>query len=224
MPSPGGLDNLPRIPQLCPSTTLAGATAMDQKRKHTAPTVCIVESLGFLEENTHKEGEIIARTLRLSNKQTHYSYVRSHDELVAFAKEFGSSGHRYLHISCHGNAGFFFTTTGKIAAKDFARVLAPHVDKRRVFLSACLAAKSDFATELLTNSECWSVLAPVGEIYFDDAAIFWTAFYHLIFKENPDSMNRARIEKTVEQCAILVGEKFRFFYRDKGRVVAEMIG
>jgi hypothetical protein len=88
-----------------------------------------------------------------------------------------------------------------------------------------LAAKGNFARELLKmQSDCWSVLAPVGKISFDDAAIFWTAFYHLIFKENPDSMNRSRIERTVAQCAKLVGEKFRFFYDDNGKFVSKTLG
>jgi hypothetical protein len=86
------------------------------------------------------------------------------------------------------------------------------------------SAESTFARELLkTQKDCLSVLAPVGTINFDDAAIFWTAFYHLIFKENPDSMNRSVIERTVAQCAKLVGEKFRFFY-DDGKFVSKTLG
>jgi hypothetical protein len=113
---------------------------MAQKPKRTTATLCIVESLEFLQEDTHREGEIISRTLRLSGKPTHYVYLRSRDELEAFVKEFGRSDDRYLHISCHGNTGEFFTTTGKISAVEFAKLLAPHVSKRRVFLSACLVS------------------------------------------------------------------------------------
>jgi hypothetical protein len=136
-----------------------------KKAKRTTPTVCIVESLDFLQEGSLKEGEIISRTLRLSEKPAHYTYLRSSDEMKAFVKEFGQSEHRYLHVSCHGNASTFFTTTGRMSAVDFAELLAPHVDSRRVFLSACQAAQSAFAKSLLSNSECWSVLAPVDNIY-----------------------------------------------------------
>lgn len=68
----------------------------------TQPTVCIVESLHFLEEQTHREGEIISRTLQLSRKPTAYVYIRTVDELRAVAQEFGNSDHRYLHLSFHG--------------------------------------------------------------------------------------------------------------------------
>jgi len=192
--------------------------------RRTNPTVCIVESLEFLQEDTLREGEIISRTLRLSGKQSHYSYLRSRDELEAFLEEFGRSNHRYLHISCHGNSEGFSTTTGSISAVEFARILAPHVSQRRVFLSACLAAKSDFADELLSRSDCLSVLAPVGEIHFDDAAIFWTTFYHLMFKMNPSAMNRVGIEETVRRCAKLVEEKFRLFYQVGEDVVSKTLG
>src|SRR5712675_925983 len=126
-----------------------------KRLKRTTPTVCIVESLDFLQEDSLKEGEIISRTLRLSEKPAHYTYLRSSDEMKAFVKEFGRSQHRYLHVSCHGNASAFLTTTGRMSAVDFAEMLAPHVDNRRVFLSACQAAQSEFAKSLLSNSECW---------------------------------------------------------------------
>ena len=45
-----------------------------KKVKRTTPTVCIVESLDFLQEDSLKEGEIISRTLRLSEKPAHYTY------------------------------------------------------------------------------------------------------------------------------------------------------
>src|SRR5258708_9996916 len=129
-----------------------------KKAKRTTPTVCIVESLDFLQEDSLKEGEIISRTLRLSEKPAHYTYLRSSDEMKAFVKEFGQSEHRYLHVSCHGNASTFFTTTGRMSAVDFAELLAPHVDNRRGFLAACHAAQSEIAQTLLYKTESLVVI------------------------------------------------------------------
>lgn len=185
----------------------------------TEPTVCFIESLGFLEEQTHKEGEIISRTLQLSGKSSAYAYIRTEEELRAVAKEFGESDHRYLHLSCHGTvnakgrATGFHLTTGPIASDDMAEILAPHVENRRVFLSSCLAARSTFAQSLLSQSKCLSVLAPMNSIKFDDAAVFWTAFYHLMFKGGKRSMAVRRIKKNVGICASLVQERFRLYYR-----------
>jgi len=63
-----------------------------------------------------KEGEIISRTLRLSEKPAHYTYLRSSDEMKAFVKEFGRSQHRYSHVSCTVSASAFLTTTGRMSA------------------------------------------------------------------------------------------------------------
>lgn len=185
----------------------------------TKPTVCLVESLGFLEEQTHKEGEIISRTLQLSGKRSAYAYIRTEQELKAVAEEFGDSRHRYFHLSCHGlqdsegAAAGFNLTTGQLSPDVLAGILAPHVGGRRVFLSSCLAARGTFATTLLRDSKCLSVLAPMNRIAFDDAAVFWSAFYHLMFKGGQKSMSVDRIKANVGICASLVSERFRLFYR-----------
>ena len=57
---------------------------MAAKATATQATLCIVESLEFLQEGTLREGEIISRTLRMSGKQTDYVYLRSRGELEAF--------------------------------------------------------------------------------------------------------------------------------------------
>jgi hypothetical protein len=166
----------------------------------TKPTLCIVESLEFLQEVNLREGEIISRTLRMSNKTAGYVYLRSFSEFEAFAIEFGHSSHRYLHSSCHANKKCFATTVDTMPADEFVHVLAPHVRKRRVFLSCCLAAESSFAHTLLkAQPECLSVVAPVNTLNFDDAAIFWTTFYHLMFKLSRDSMKTLDIQETVDQ-------------------------
>lgn len=187
----------------------------------TQPTVCIVESLNFLEEQTHREGEIISRTLKLSRKPTAYVYIRTVDELRAVAREFGKSDHRYLHLSFHGLVNKndkmvgLGLSVGEILNEDLVDLLRPHLAGRRLFLSSCLAARSDLATMLLARSGCRSVLAPVNSIGFDDAAVFWTAFYHLMFKGSPNSMSNARIEEKVGICASLVNERFSLFYSEK---------
>jgi hypothetical protein len=182
-----------------------------------SPTVCIIESLGFLEEQSHREGEIISRTLQLSGKRSAYVYIRSVKELKAVTREFGDSKHRYLHLSCHGTVDDggrmigLSLTTGDLSNAVLAELLAPHLKGRRLFISSCLAARSDFAAKLLRRSECLSVLAPMNEIRFDDAAVFWTAFYHLMFKAKRQGMSNTRIQETVAICAALVNESFRLF-------------
>ena len=165
------------------------------------PTVCIVESLNFLEERTHREGEIISRTLQLSNKPTAYVYIRTVEELRAVAQEFGGSDHRYLHLSFHGlvhkkKMVGLALSAGEILNEDLVNLLGPHLSGRRLFLSSCLAARSDLATTLLERSQCRSVLAPVSNIGFDDAAVLPS-----ITLCSRDSRTQCRMRALRKRCA-----------------------
>ena len=195
---------------------------MWQKKIKTTPDVCILESLNFMDEDSHREGEVVYRTLKMSGKNPYYVYIRSRDEMEAFVEEFGKSEYRYLHISCHGDTGTFFTTLDPIPSLDLVHMLAPHVNHRRVFLSTCLATDSKFATALMKNSDCNSVTGPVGTLAFDDATIFWTAFYHLMFKESP-AMKNVTIQEKLQICSSLVNEEFRFFFWHKQKIIEQTI-
>lgn len=189
----------------------------------TDAEVCIVESLNFLDEPLPREGEIIARTLQLSGKRPHYTYVRSRLELERFIEEFNRSSFRYLHFSCHGNEKEFHTTLDAIEWQEFVKMLAPVKPPRRLFVSSCLACTPQFGHSLLRSSAWLSVVGPVGKIYFDDAAIFWTSFYHLMFKKKPTSMRNADIHRNIIACAKLIDEPFRFVFWQEGRTVSRRL-
>jgi hypothetical protein len=53
----------------------------------------------------------------------------------------------------------------------------------------------------MKKGDCYSIVGQVGALRFDDAAVFWTSFYHLVFKENPDSIKNAVIEEKLKVCA-----------------------
>lgn len=124
-----------------------------------------------------------------------YTYLRSREEFEALAKEFGKSSYRYLHVSCHGWKSTFWTTLEPISDVEMADILGPHLKGRRLFVSACLATDSRFAMEVMKNGQCLSVVGPAGSPRFDDATIFWTSFYHLMFKKRRTSMTNDVVEK-----------------------------
>src|SRR5438270_10257466 len=105
----------------------------------TEAEVCIVESLNFLDEETRREGRILAQALTLSGKNPHYTYVRNRRELECFIAEFSRSRYRYLHLSYHGNETQFWTTLDAIDWRELVQVLAPIKGRRRLFISSCLA-------------------------------------------------------------------------------------
>ena len=59
---------------------------MALKANATEPTLCIVESLDSSKRVHFGEGEIISRTLALSDKKADYVYLRSRGEFEAFAE------------------------------------------------------------------------------------------------------------------------------------------
>lgn len=53
------------------------------------------------------------------------------------------------------------------------------------------------AHALMRKAGCFSIVGPAADIGFDEAAVMWAAFYHLMFKENPKSMNVSAIESAL---------------------------
>jgi hypothetical protein len=179
----------------------------------THPDVFIVESLDFDDEDTRKEGEIIYRTLKMSGKNPIYHYVRTKKELSYFIDEFSKSRYRYFHLSCHGNVDLFATTFDNMSGDDLARLFGHALDGKRLFLSTCLAAELSFARKVFTCSTCNSVAGPVGTIAFDDSAVLWTAFYHLMFKTDSEAMKREALLLNLSKAGLLLDQQVRAFTR-----------
>src|ERR1700722_3376080 len=96
----------------------------------TEPEVFIIESLGFRDEKKELfEGSIISQILALSGKTCEYYYIRTKAELKKVARMFSSSRYRYLHLSCHGDAGgnAMHTTLDRIPFAESSSILKPHL-------------------------------------------------------------------------------------------------
>jgi hypothetical protein len=140
--------------------------------------------------------------------------MRTVTELETFAEAFGRSPHKNLHLSCHGEPGRLSLSLESISSSELVEILSPHMDNRRLFVSACSMTDQFFANELLNKSKCLSVMGPAGDIAFDDAAIFWSSLYHLMFKENAGDITGEKLSLILKRCASLIGEKFRLFTRE----------
>ena len=118
--------------------------------KKTKSGVFIIESLDFKDEKDDSyEGKILSRILSLSNVPTEYFYIRTMRELKKIIRIFSNSNLRYLHISCHGSASALYTTLDKISFKEVASILNPHIDNKRLFLSACSSVNENLADQIL---------------------------------------------------------------------------
>ena len=187
------------------------------------PEVYIIESLGHDDENRRKEGEIISRTRRLSGKKPIYRYVRTQRELEYFVSDFAKSNYRYLHVSCHGNDNLISLTLNQLNNDEFARIVAPALARKRLFLSACLATTEDLASKIFAKGACLSVAGPASAINFDDAAVFWSAFYHLMFKKAGNGMANRDIVGSMMAFGWAIAEQFHFFKPNKDGTVSSLV-
>ncbi|MBL8599940.1 MAG: hypothetical protein JNL14_19560 [Devosia sp.] len=172
--------------------------------------VYIIESL---HEDDEREGEVISKTLRMSGKNPIYRYVRTAQELQHFVDDFEDSEYRYLHISCHGGKRGIATTLDHLTTEEFAAIVGPALDGKRLFMSTCLAATMAMAGAVFRAGGATSLAGPKNKIYFDDSVILWSAFYHLMFKTDADRMKRIHIKEKLAKVGLLVNEKINFYHR-----------
>ena len=179
----------------------------------TKPQIFIIESLTLDDEKKERfEGRILKHILALGGKASAYYYIRTRRELEKIVTLFAKSGFRYLHISCHGNTTEMATTFDRISFPELGRILRPHLRGRRIFFSACEMTTKKLADEvLLHGSGCYSVIGPVEEVYFNDAALLWSSFYHLAFRTNDAVMKRKWVLAHLRSTATLFGVRMNYF-------------
>lgn len=170
-------------------------TGPRRKPRRSNASVFIVESLSFDDESAGRmEGNILSQMLRLSGKETDYRYIRTVRELAAVLDQFDVSRRRYLHLSCHGNARALGLTLDDLPHSKLGELLRPHLTDRRLFISACGAVNARLAAAVMRRNGCRSIVGPRKDVGFDEAAVMWAAFYHVMFMENPSAMQNANIE------------------------------
>jgi hypothetical protein len=183
----------------------------------TKPEVFIIESLDLDDEkHERQEGQILAKLLKLSGKRdTKYFYIRTERELDEIIDLFDESEYRYLHISCHANGGGMATTFDSISYEDLGKKLQNVLEGKRVFVSACEMSNERLAFALLRETGCNSLIGPREAINFDDSAVFWATFYHLMFKEDDRRMKHLEIEHYVRELSNLFDEPFDYFRKSE---------
>jgi hypothetical protein len=182
----------------------------------TKPYVFIIESLEFKdEEKGYFEGEIISKILNLSQIEHKYYYIRTKMEFDYLLEEFVKSNYRYLHISCHGSKKSISMTLEEIKFNDLGLLIGDKLDRKRLFLSSCLSTNENLASVILSISDCFSIIGPDKQIYMDDAAIFWSSFYQVMFKQNPKAMKRENLEMVLKDLKSLFKISLKYYSTSK---------
>jgi len=176
------------------------------EKQLTKPGVFIIESLSFDDEQFKRfEGQLIANILDLNLIPSKYYYIRTRKEFIKVLELFHQSNYRYLHISCHGSDSHLHLTLDDLSFLETGELLKNYVSKKRLFLSACQATKESLIKHIIPESMCYSVIGPINNIQFRDAAISWAAFYHLMFKSNPKIMKRELLIYNLQKVVNALG-------------------
>ncbi|WLR52448.1 hypothetical protein LC040_05980 [Bacillus tianshenii] len=193
---------------------------MKRKTSKLKAGVFIVESNKFSEEDEQLfEGEVLTKMLKLLDVEVVYKYIRTEKELKAVLKQFRESSFRYLHLACHGDEEGFGLTLDDISFEKFSQLLEKPIEKRRIFLSSCSVLQGDKLAEALTPYKVLSIVGPDKEIYFDDAAIFWASFYHLMFRENSNTMYNQRLKEVVKELSNIYSVSMKTLILQKNKKV-----
>lgn len=185
---------------------------METKSIRSLPKVFIIESLRFEDEkNGLFEGKILSEVLRLSDSSAHYVYLRTKQELEEVIDQFEDSQYRYLHFSCHGCNKGIQLTLDFITFEELGTMLGPCLENRRVFFSSCEVMQEGLASALISNTGCSSVVGPYKNINFDRAAAYWSAFYHLMLRDEAKSIKRNDLQKRTSSLQKIFGVHMRFF-------------
>jgi hypothetical protein len=176
------------------------------------PRVFIIESLALADERADRfEGGLLSRMLQLSGSHPEYMYLRTRREFETALALFEESRFRYLHISCHGRKNGIDLTLDSLDFAELRELLTPVLNRKRLFFSSCSVMNQKCATALFADSGCLSLLGPSKSIYFDRAAIFWSAFYHLMLRDEARSMKRNHLQRATAMLQHLFGVHMRYF-------------
>lgn len=178
----------------------------------TLPRVFIIESLALSDEKAERfEGSLLCKMLQLSGSQPEYMYLRTRRELEAALELFERTRYRYLHVSCHGRKSGIDLTLDSLSFEQLGKLMAPVIDRKRVFFSSCSVMNDKCAAALFAESGCRSLLGPSKVINFDRAAIFWSAFYHLMLRDEARAMKRDHVQMVTAILQRLFGVHMRYF-------------
>jgi hypothetical protein len=174
--------------------------------------VFIIESMDLENEANGKlDGYILKTILDLCDIPNAYYYIRTKLEFENIILEFEKSEFRFLHISCHGNSKELCLTLESIKFSELETIIGQVLYHRRLFISACQVALFELAEHFVPKYHCFSVIGSPDNIDYDQAAIFWSSFYYLMYAKDSQQMVQVNILPTLLSVTKLFGVALNYF-------------
>jgi len=174
--------------------------------------VFIIESMDIKNEVAGKlDGWTLKTILDLCDIENQYYYIRTKKELENIIEIFDESEYAFLHIACHGSEKSLALTYDDIEFEELEQIIGECLYRRRLFLSACKAARFELAEHFIPKHHCFSVIGTPNDIDYDKAAIFWSSFYYLMHELDKIQMPQILLMPILENVSTLFKLKLNYF-------------
>lgn len=174
--------------------------------------VFIIESMDWENEANGKlDGVALKTILDLSDIPNQYIYIRTRQELEHAMELFRETDYGFLHLSCHGNEEGICLTLDDISFADLELIMGPYLKYRRLFLSACKAACFGLSEYFIPRHHCYSIMGSPDTIDYDKAAIFWSSYYYLMYRDDQQRMWQRNIIPTLQNITRTFDESLNYF-------------
>jgi hypothetical protein len=180
------------------------------RRRRVLVIECIPQSQKF------NEGKMLRHFLDLvfENDRDRVAYyrVKGKRQLVHYIEEKKDiSRYGFVHLSAHGkpDIGALELPRGYLYPKD----LREGCFKGRILtLSACKTGRKEFVAEIIERTGAEGVIAPVHDVWFSTAALWFTNFYYLVLENGYEPEKACRRVNAMLRGQVKGG--FRFYDRN----------
>lgn len=186
-------------------------------QKKNVAEVFIIESLGADDMNNNRcDGKILESQLKLIGANPIYRYALNLSDMRKALLEFDKSEYRFLHVSCHGDADKVLLAANPRGETyvDFSRCFEGVAALSRITFSACrLGNYKLFETFYEINRGVHSLAAPIKDLPFKFASLYWAVFYTKLMDECRSSNNhvhRTFIEGVFPRLSKALGVPMRY--------------
>jgi len=174
--------------------------------------VFIIESMDIENEAKGKlDGWALKTILDLCDIENQYFYIRTKQELESIIEIFDESEYAFLHIACHGSESSLELTLDVVSFVELENIIGECLYRRRLFLSACKAARFELAEHFIPKYNCLSVIGTPNNIDYDKAAIFWSSFYYQMYQLDKVRMPQKYLMPILEEVSNFFKFKLNYF-------------
>lgn len=150
-------------------------------------SVCIFEAVP---KNEHRESTVLQGLIEMTDRSAHVVDAVNMPR-AAFVTEVGARKDRYLHFCSHGSAsGLYVGSRSTLVGPEHFPEGSGAAD-RFMTVSACGEPGIDVWERFHAKLGLAAIVAPMGTVYFPEAAVFYSAFYAALFgMRNPSKRSR----------------------------------